>query len=551
MLTASWRARKEEIAELPVCGGSTEGAATERLVIPSFADGGLGSLDVSFDASQLGLFNEAVKYVFHYPYGCMEQQSAAVLPLVIFSKYIEPLGMGSEVADAKKVLKAHFKRWKKAQCADGGFPYWPDDTSRPDFFVSLRIAHIYALAMKSGFRPGDFPIDIARLKGYIEKNVGRERAGIEAYACYVFSLLGDSALDGVLGGIADEAKRDLTAASYAGLAWLNKGGTQAANADGYHALVRSYLRPALRSVDVTQPAGDGSYGSSYYASYVAQKAVIMQFFVEYDAKDEMVDRLLNALLLEQAYGGYWENTATTARVLEAVRSLIEGRSLEATDFSAKCDVLKKLLLEEKFKGLTAKRASRTVEFSSDFLKNVPRDEEIPLEFSKKGTGTLYYTATLSYALPSEIQSARSEGFSVRCTVRDYKTDAVVSPANLVMALESGKTYKMQVEISSEKERTYTAVRVPIPSGCEILDSRFATSGSEAQISTGSGWYSSTAILDNEAQFFFNHFAKGTRSIEFTFRAARRGVYPLVPVLAECMYEPEIFGRGDGLICTIK
>ncbi|MDR0539775.1 MAG: hypothetical protein LBG74_04635 [Spirochaetaceae bacterium] len=36
-----------------------------------------------------------------------------------------------------------------------------------------------------------------------------------------------------------------------------------------------------------------------------------------------------------------------------------------------------------------------------------------------------------------------------------------------------------------------------------------------------------------------------------FRAARRGVYPTPPAAAECMYEPEIFGRTAGTLWMIE
>jgi hypothetical protein len=39
-------------------------------------------------------------------------------------------------------------------------------------------------------------------------------------------------------------------------------------------------------------------------------------------------------------------------------------------------------------------------------------------------------------------------------------------------------------------------------------------------------------------------------MEFVFRAGSSGTYPLPPATAECMYEPEIFGRGAGGITII-
>ena len=59
------------------------------------------------------------------------------------------------------------------------------------------------------------------------------------------------------------------------------------------------------------------------------------------------------------------------------------------------------------------------------------------------------------------------------------------------------------------------------------------------------------ILDNEIQFFWNYFGKGCTTATFKFRATRRGVFPTPPVTAECMYEPEVFGRSSGTLYTIK
>lgn len=528
--------------------GATEDSASEKLIIPSFAQDNVGSVEFALDGTQLGLLSEAVKYVFHYPYGCMEQQSSAILPLVIFSDYIDDFGLSSEVSNPEKVLKEYFRKWKKVQLHDGGFPYWPNG-KEPDFYVSLRIAHIFALAKENGFKARDIQIDLESLKDYISGNVSYQYSTfLKAYACYIFSLLNDSRLDRLLSVLDSDAKTDLSVASYVGLSWLKKG--NASKAEEYYKFIRSYMRPSLRSVDITQPS---LYRYGYFTSDIIEKALIMQFFVEKDPSDGMVDRLLYSILLELSREGYWQNTASTAKVLESVRSVIKSRNLEATDFNAKCEIMNKTILEEKFKGLSSKAVAKTENFSSSVLKDLPRDQLIPFDFSKKGKGTLYYTATLSYALPDEVQFARNEGFGVEFKIYDYKTNEEVKPTDggMVIPLESGKTYRMKVTVSSEKERTYTAIRVPIPSGAEILDSTFVTSGSEAKISSGSGWWSNTSILDNEAQFFLDYFYSGNKEIDFTFRASRRGVYPVTPVFAECMYEPEIFGRTDGYIYTIK
>ena len=123
-----------------------------------------------------------------------------------------------------------------------------------------------------------------------------------------------------------------------------------------------------------------------------------------------------------------------------------------------------------------------------------------------------------------------------------------------MELESSKLYKATVKVSSTRNRDYLALRCPIPSGAEILDSTFVTSGDAAQIKTSGDWrhwISNKNVRDNEIQFFWDSFKTGECEITFTFRASRRGVYPTPPVQAECMYEPEVFGRSDGCLFVIK
>lgn len=63
--------------------------------------------------------------------------------------------------------------------------------------------------------------------------------------------------------------------------------------------------------------------------------------------------------------------------------------------------------------------------------------------------------------------------------------------------------------------------------------------------------SNQAIYNSEIQFFWDSFGKGKTTAEFKFRAVRRGVFPTPPVNAECMYEPEVFGRTGGILYTIK
>ncbi|MCL2293846.1 MAG: alpha-2-macroglobulin, partial [Spirochaetes bacterium] len=210
-----------------------------------------------------------------------------------------------------------------------------------------------------------------------------------------------------------------------------------------------------------------------------------------------------------------------------------------------------------FRGLGAKPVMESFHFREPVLANLPRDRMQALEFRRQGTGYIYYTVSLRYAIPSELQSFRDEGIGVFLNIFDISTGEEISGSALV----SGRTYRGVVRVSSSRNRTFLALRVPVPSGAEILDATFVTTAAFADRGGVTGRadeggqrgspVSHQVILDNEIQFFWDNFNRGDSTVSFLFRAVRRGVFPTPPVQAELMYEAEIFGRSQGLLYTIE
>ncbi|MDR2444483.1 MAG: alpha-2-macroglobulin [Spirochaetaceae bacterium] len=567
---------KPYITETVVTTGSlTEGAEESLAVtIPGFVDDGEGSLSITLDATRLSLVGSAVDYLFHYPYGCMEQRSAAMLPLVMFGEYIDALNLGSEVSDPKKAVRKEIASWANVQRQDGGFPYWPTGTVS-DPFVSLRIAHILAIAEEKNIAlPSALSTDklydylYNEYQGLYRENSSRKTQPesyyfaayrrsmyLQSYMLYVFSLLKKPV---------DAARvSELTAANGGNPAVLAFAGmtaraiSRADIASGAALMLRGLMRPTARGVDLS--GEDTPY--AYYGGKTEQLALALQFFVDQYPGDDINTRLLYSLLSNKRAGGYWNSTAVTVRVLAAVDRLIQNENVGKTNVSGAAALDGRELLTATFKGLDAKALTKTFGFKDFPLAALRRDLALPFKVTRRGTGAIYWTATLSYALPAEMQSRRDEGIGVFQTIYDFESGDAVQ-GNL---LESGKLYRAELRVSSSRDRTYLALRAPVPSGAEILNSRFVTTSSAASL-TGDGEadgddyflrrdyvhaISSEAIFDNEIQYFWDSFEKGETTVNFLFRAVRRGVYPTPPVQAECMYESEIFGRGDGALFTIK
>ena len=543
-------------------GTVDEDKATEGLVIPSFADNGVGSLSLALDATRLGLLDSAVSYLFRYPYGCLEQRSAAIMPLVVFGEYLDSLGLRSEVSNPRLVVEDELKSWAKLQLSSGGFPYWPSGTT-DSFYTSLRIAHIITIAKSKNMEiPSSFSIEA--LRTYLDREYQKMQSWrsnsssyyyqsyLQSYMLYVLTLLGERVDPSRFAEILRRDNVDPSVLAFAGMSYRAMGrNNEAANTAQR---LRNLVRLSARGADISDPLE--KYRYNFYGGMIEQLALTLQFFVDQYPGDQINGRLLFSLLENKRSGSdYWESTAVTVRVLSAVDALIRAENLANTDVSAKVTLAGTELLSAAFRGLGAKAASLTLDFTDPLIENLTRDRLQSLEFTRQGTGNIYYTASLRYAIPSELQFFRDEGLGVTLSIYDIDTGEEIKDT----ALKSGKTYRGRVRVSSGRDRTYLALRVPVPSGAEILDAAFVTTatygdrggtaGDEEQRS-GSR-LSHQIIMDNEIQFFWDQFNKGESTVSFLFRSVRRGVYPTPPVQAECMYEAEVFGRSRGLIYTIE
>jgi len=551
------------VMETVTTAGTVDGSsAREGLVIPSFADNGTGSLTLTLDAARLSLLDSGISYLFSYPYGCLEQRSSAVMPLVVFGEYLDALSIKTEVSDPRRVVENELRSWANYQLSGGGFPYWPSGT-RADFYVSLRIAHVIAIAKSKGINAPS-SLNIQALVSYLNReyqDVQSWRGGsseyayksyLQTYMLYVSALLGERVDPSRLAEILRRDNVDPSVLAMAGMTYRAVG--RNADAANTAARLRNLVRMTARGADITDPLDKQRY--SYYGGKAEQLALALQFFADQYRGDDINTRLLYSLLESRRSGtAYWENTAATARVLCAVDALIRAEDLANLDAVGAVSLAGTELLQGSFKGIGAQPVTGTVDFNSQAMASLARDVLQTLDFTRSGRGNVYYTASLRYAIPSELQSFRDEGLGVFLSIYDISTGEEINTA----ALQSGKTYRARVRVSSTRDRAYLALRVPVPSGAEILDAAFVTTssyedsgGSDGnEQARGGSYLSHQAIMDNEIQYFWNHFNRGESTVSFLFRTARRGVYPTPPAQAECMYEPEVFGRSRGLIYTIE
>ncbi len=549
-----------------VSSGSVEekgrASVKEHIILPSgITAENDASVYVSLDPTRLGTLTEAVSYVFRYPYGCLEQRCSAMIPLLYFSDYIDVFGLESEVSNPRRLIEKEIKDWSKTQKSAGGFPYWKN-SSLASMAPSLRFAELIAGALEKDIHV-DRNIDIDALIGYIldarQDEYLSKSTYFQTYSLYILQKLGYRVTSSLIQKVYDMEGAGFSEKALCGLMYLSAGDKTGAQTVAEE--IRAHCRPTTRGIDITDPEFNSSPWM-YFNDESEQNALLLQFFTALDYSDSINRRLLhNLLALQRAGNGYWKNTASTARVLEAVAYYIEANNLENLDFTGIAELDGKEIMEESFKGAAAKPEEVILPVNELIASGIPAGKEVPFEFSKNGRGSMFYTLSMKYPLPYEQQYARDEGLSVFVDITDVATGKTVTGNHL----ESGKIYRARATVSTTKDRTFVALRVPIPSGAEVLNAAFATTAqfagtalAEQEEDDGRSPYerfnfglSSQEIYDNEVRYFWDAFRKGRQQVEFMFRTVRNGEFNVPSATAECMYEPEIFGRSKGGVFAIS
>ncbi|MDR1251965.1 MAG: alpha-2-macroglobulin [Treponema sp.] len=552
--------------------GSENNFIEEGMVLPSLAPEGTGNVAVSVSASRLAALKESVAYLLDYPYGCLEQRTARLLPLTAFGEHLDAFDLdsplrGSGPWNPQKLVEDELAEIAKSQLGDGSFPYWPGGTYG-DVFVSLRVAHIAALAKAKGMEV-PAALNTQRLLSFITIAAADIRRYVyndpflKGYSLWVRAMYGDQIGTEINAFLKQGDELGISGWAFAGLAALELG--QNTLAASTRDRVSRFIRPGTRSLDLS----DTYERRGNYWGYDADRyALALMLFHSLNPEHDMVTLLANSLIGRQRRG-VWNNTASSFWAVLAFGMLGDEESSEwkAANDAAPLAVQIRLggesLFGAEFKNYGGVPVSYNGSFAEKPISELGRDTLLPLRIERVGAaGRLYYTASLRYGIPSELAGARDEGLGLFVETFDSEGRPVGGGK-----LSAGKTYTRRITLSSSRDRTYVALRAPIPSGAEIVDAVFITSSTAAPPAEDTektdaenedfwDWehYQAPPIrftMDDEARFHWDFLKAGRQQVEFRFRAVMPGVYPTPPTSAECMYEEEIFGRSAGELIRIE
>ena len=514
-----------------------DGAAMLPFELPDAIDPAFGGLSVSIGSSMLGGVEDTVAYLVDYPYGCIEQTSSSLLPLIPLGSLAGTYPLG--ITDTEQYVKAGVARLRTMQLANGGFAYWPGGTEA-NRYGSAYATWVLGRAIKAGYAvPDDM---YAAALNYLSVEVGAWMAeaaptrgrdieiALALSALAVIQAAPTPALDKLYArrqGMPSFTKAMLLLALHDQLPNDPRNATLLGE-------LRSFIDEREAIARVEDDTGTWTW---YWDSSVRSSALVLLAYLAVDPQHVLVPKLTRGLL-DSRRGGRWSNTqenayalvalAEYAAIYEAVEPHFEGRVWLDRSAVARVRVDgRKFEFEEGFTGMSAL-----------LLADQQDPDSSRLLLERAGVGRMYYRVGLEWASTATNLPARSEGLTIVRAIRDGS--GVIAEDQ---AIATGELLALDIQLDTRSELTHVAIELPLPAGLEAIDMSLGKGSAAMRISGNEGrWVSHQELRRDRAVVFADHLNPGTHTHTVFLRATTPGEYVMPPASAEMMYYPEVYGR---------
>lgn len=460
-------------------------------------------------------FAGGLKYLVQYPYGCIEQTTSCIYPLLYLKDVaaaVDPKKFSPQMID--NYIDNGIQRMLSMQTHSGAFSFWPG-YREPYSWGSVYATDFMVEAEKAGYAVPKSAKDNAlnyleRLLSSSDEDVSLD---LKAYSCFVLSKAGRIKASWIRR--LQEVKKDLMPCSRFQLA-------ASLAAMGDKKAVADILGEGYPDTKVKRETGDS------LNSYARENAIVLSAYMDLDPNNAIVPTLVKRL--ENAMkDGNWGTTQDNAMALLALGKyarFIEGQD---ANYTGSVSIGKDLIAE----------------FSQDKETNVKGIDlgGKSIDLSVQGKGSAYYYWSAEGVPTSGKAEEKDKGIKVR---RSFLTK---DGGLLAMGdIKQGQIIVVDILIKGDLAYKNVVVEDLLPACFEIENPRIATSESVEWIRQDIIEPQHIDIRDDRFLIFTDLPSGKAVHYRYVVRAVTKGDFTLPAVSASCMYDPNIVSvSGQGTI----
>ncbi|MGM9998649.1 MAG: alpha-2-macroglobulin family protein [Candidatus Bruticola sp.] len=521
-----------------------------------------GGLDISTSSTALQELTDAVIYLCDYPFECSEQLASRIIVIanlkdVLHSFKAEGLPSQAQLDD---FMAASLKKLKQRQNSRGGFGLWiADKCVLP--FVSVHCTQALVTARANGFKVDDDMYNRAlkyvtrAYEATSDPNKYSRQARLNV-AAYADNVLWQAGVD-VTNHYTELKKENLSKVYLDTLGWYLP---VIKDKIGDVELVEEIRRQINNKVTETAEKaniGEFTQQGDYLIlnSRFRDESVLLSAMIFDNPKNSVIPKLVRSLL-DGRRRGNWGTTQANAMVVMALNKYFRTYESVTPDFVANLWLGKNYVGQHQFQG-------RSCDYKVSHVPMEFIDNQSKLTLEKKGAGRLYYRLGLKYALKNLSPEPIEAGFAVARTYEGVdNSDDVRRIDRDTWEFKLGSRVRCRTRLVAPARRAHVALSVPLPAGCEILNSALKMTEElpedKAQVQPLPYWsyfwfnpFDHQNLRDDKAEVFSLILPGGEYNYSFICRASSPGTFVVPPAKAEEMYSPEVFGRTGGIKVIIK
>lgn len=468
----------------------------------------------NFSSNPLFQYLGALEYLIQYPYGCAEQTTSRIFPLI----YFRDLGLatGRFVGKGNSIdrfVQEGIAKLEKMQLPSGEFAMWPGGEAA-DRWLTFYVSHCLLEAKNQGYPVQAQVLDrIKKLviasthqpqkpKGRLDRRAEEPDAPmvIDPYLLYLRVLIGQPDREGMSYLLnhrldkLEETDRAMLSLCYSGI--------------GDKQTAEKIIQPDFKSRFIQRQ----QYGS--FNSSVRNTAMYLAALAQANPDSPKIKPLVSFLVNNLGEGHY----GTTQENAWAFMAL--GRVYGSAGRPVQAELLVNEQPYRRLQGQDPAIEDNTLSGKTLGIQN-------------QGQEDLYYYL-MAEGTPLEAKPGPSKGLTVKRYYRD-QDGKPLNPGNV----SQGAMAVITLEVAAAKEPVKNVILVDLlPAGFEIENPRLQTRG---QLGFDPPMGLSLAYQDirDDRILIFCDDVSGTQSFSYAVRAVTPGTFRMPDALGEAMYDPQI------------
>jgi alpha-2-macroglobulin len=501
--------------------GATKADKAIPIALPADAIPSTAELIVSVDPDGLAGLEDGLRDLIGYPYGCLEQTTSKMIPMIAVRDLAESLnldGLTGERLDG--FVKAGITKINRHQTAYGGFSLWPG--GEPEAYYTAYALYGLHIAKKAGYAVDDTRIEEALT--YLANDGASPdhdtpyyseagNLGAQAFAVYVRALYKDKAAGAAATTLLKEAKLPIYGKAYVARALaLSVGAKDPAVAQLVTDLATLATNATKTEALIKEPEDDEM--DWYMSTSLRTSSAVLAALVELSPKNAAIKPLVRTIMKNRRTVEWWDTQSNLYSLL-ALSSYAKANA--GSPPSVTIALGDKNLVTGALAGKQKLRVVTTPLTANGELSIKPR-------------GEVNYSVTLRYRMKPDAIKAESKGIEL---AREYFDEAGKPKSTFTV----GDVVVVKLRVKAPDESAHLMVSDALPGGFEALNTRLATVGGAGIAQSKVWWGNYREMHDERVDFASEYLYEGSFEYVYSIRAIAVGKFARPPAVAELMYEP--------------